>query len=43
LQSFERTLGILAIPGLQTLERLFDLSIHQWFHPTQRPGIVLHL
>ena len=28
LQSFESTLGILAIPGLQTFECLFDLCIH---------------
>jgi hypothetical protein len=35
LQDFERTLGILAIPGLQTLECFFDLSIHSGLSPKE--------
>jgi hypothetical protein len=35
LQGFERTLGILASPGLQTLECFFDLSIHLVHSPKE--------
>ncbi len=35
LQGFESTLEILAIPGLQNFERLFDLSIHTVHPPNE--------
>jgi hypothetical protein len=38
LQGFERTLRIPAIPGLQTLECFFDLSIHLVHSPKETHG-----
>ena len=38
LQGFERTLRILAIPGLQSLECFFDLSIHLVHSPKETHG-----
>jgi hypothetical protein len=43
LQGFERTLRILAIPGLQTLECFFDLSIHLVHSPRKLTEITSHL